>query len=118
MHISLYIRTLIVYNTGEQSRESRVKCRQNGELCDGRRVHARDGVSAPAAPYWGRPPLCSNDTQSGKRSAIFCCATAFRFTAPLPALCRKGSFFTKAERGRSLGIFRLFRAKIFGRMDV
>lgn len=34
----------------EQSRISRVKCCQNGELCDRRRTCVRDGISAPAAP--------------------------------------------------------------------
>lgn len=54
----------------EQSRKPCVKCCQDGELCDRRRTFVRDRVSAPAAPYWTHPPLCSNDTRSGEWSAV------------------------------------------------
>ena len=42
----LYIFCRLVYSMGEQSRRPRVKCRQNGELSDGRR-----SLSAMRCPH-------------------------------------------------------------------
>jgi hypothetical protein len=39
------------YDRQEQSRRSRVKCRRNGELSDGRRIVFHDGITAPAVAY-------------------------------------------------------------------
>ena len=36
-----------MYTTGEQSRKPRVKCRQDGELCDGRRIYSAMGLPHP-----------------------------------------------------------------------
>ena len=59
-----------MYRTCEQSRKPRVKCRQDGELCDGRRTCSAMGLPHPLL-HNGLSPLCSNDTRSGERSAVY-----------------------------------------------
>ncbi len=76
----------------EQSRKPRVKCCQDGELCGRRRTAVRDGVSAPAAPYWTYPPLCSNDTRWSE-GVPGICRFFPRVVFLLPfRLCRRGFF--------------------------
>ena len=43
----IYIFFIIVYDKREQSRKPRVKCRQNGELSDGRRLLSAMGLPHP-----------------------------------------------------------------------
>ena len=66
----IYFFPLLVYDNGEQSRRPRVKCRRDGELPDGRRNFSTMGSPHPLL-HMGHPPLCSNDTRSGKWSAVF-----------------------------------------------
>ena len=53
----------------EQSRRPCVKCLWDGELPGGRRNFSTMGSPHPLL-HIGHPPLCSNDTRSGDRSAV------------------------------------------------
>ena len=59
-----------MYSNREQSRIPRVKCRPNGELRDRRRIYSAMGLPHPLL-HNGLSPLCSNDTRSGERSAVY-----------------------------------------------
>ena len=54
----------------EQSRKPRVKCHRDGELPGGRRKFFAMRPPHPLL-HMGIPPLCSNDTRSGKGSAVY-----------------------------------------------
>ena len=59
-----------MYSTCKQSRKPRVKCCQDGELCNGRRTCSAMGLPHPLL-HNGLSPLYSNDTRSGERSAVY-----------------------------------------------
>ena len=61
----IYIWNIMVYSMWEQSRRPRVKCHRDGELPGGRRILSTMRSPHPLL-HMGYPPLCSNDTRSGK----------------------------------------------------
>ena len=84
----------------EQSRKPRVKCHRDGELPGGRRKFFAMRPPHPLL-HMGIPPLCSNDTRSGKGSAVYLRhfpPVIHAFHSPV-GLFRRGFLFAWAGSG-------------------
>ena len=103
----------IVYDTDEQSRRPRVKCHRDGELPGGRRNFSAMGSPHPLL-HIGKPPLCSNDTRSGKRSAVYSLPFEIGFVSvTLPTAFCRGVFAFMDRLGRSAAVCAAFLRRIF-----
>ena len=71
MEIGIYIYASFVYDKGEQSRRPRVKCCQDGELCDRRR--ALPAMRYPHPLHIMETSFMESDTRSGMWPASLCC---------------------------------------------
>jgi len=71
------------------------------------------GLSAPAVAYWGKPPLCSNDTRSGKRLASFVLPFSHWVFHHAPLRFAPGIFFFGAAVGRQSAAVANMKGDIF-----